>query len=30
MLKLLMILADYFEFDVGGGFVEVSDEQDKA
>lgn len=30
LLKLLMILADYYKFDVGGGPVEVSDEQAKA
>ncbi len=30
LLKLLMILSDYFEFDVGGGFAEVQDEQAKA
>ena len=30
LLKLLMILADYFEFDLAGGFAEVSDVQAKA
>ena len=30
LLKLLMILADYFEFSVGGGFAEISDEQEKS
>lgn len=30
LLKLLIILADYFEFSVGGGFAEISDEQAKA
>jgi hypothetical protein len=30
LLKLLIILADYFEFDVAGGFAEVQDEQEKA
>jgi hypothetical protein len=30
LLKLLMLLADYLEFDVGGGFAEIPDEQEKA
>ena len=30
LLKLLMILAEYFEFDVAGGFAEVQDVQAKA
>ena len=30
LLKLLMILADHFEFDVGGCFAEVANVQAKA